>query len=595
MLAIVLAAARPALFDHRNSRTRRKLSHGRWEIDVLVIHNETENAPAHATAEAVKSLPARTYRKGGRFLLVKWTERFEIGSGPFQREIRAYHLDNVVGSGDLLDVLCRNHAHIAFHFSLVCSRARCKTNGEMKIIRFGLVLFLCAVAAMAVDAKEVINRGDTVVVPMNGEVSPSLAIFIRRATKTAENAGAAAIIFEMNTYGGRLDSAEEITEILNHATIPTYTFINTNAGSAGALIALATKHIYMAPVSAIGAAAPVLETGEDLPPTAKDKTVSYWSALMRGSAIRNGHNPDIAEAFINKEKEVKIGDRVIHAKGSLLTLNAQDATERINGKPVLADGIADSVEDMMHKAGLKGEEAALNPTGFEQIAFWITKLAPLLLLGGIVGAYIEFKIPGFGLPGTISIICFTLFFLGHYLAGLAGWETVALFVLGLVLVIIEVLFFGHSTIVIGVVGIFCILASLLWAMVDRYPGQRFFPSGRMLIMPLFNLSIAIVAAWIVAVVLARYLPRTGVYRRFALLTANPSGPSLAGPPREFVGSLAVSPGMRGIAVTTLRPSGKARFADHVLDVVTEGEFISPETPVSIVQADGMRVVVKAIT
>ncbi len=398
----------------------------------------------------------------------------------------------------------------------------------------------------------------------------------------------------MNTYGGRLDSAEEITGILNHATIPTYTFVNTNAGSAGALIALATKHIYMAPVSAIGAAAPVLATGEDLPPTAKDKTVSYWSAFMRGSATRNGHNPDIAEAFINKDKEVKIGDRVVHAKGSLLTLNAQDATERINGKPVLADGIADSVEDVMRKAGLKGEQVALDPTGFEQIAFWITKLAPLLLLGGIVGAYIEFKIPGFGLPGTISIICFALFFLGHYLAGLAGWEVVGLFVLGLVLIIIEVLFFGHSTIVFGVAGVFCILASLLWAMIDRYPGQTFFPTGRMLIGPLLNLTFAIVAAWIIAAFLARYLPKTGLYRRFALMSTNPPGPSLSGTPREFATALAISPGTRGIAVTTLRPSGKARFENHVVDVVTEGEFISADTPISVVQTDGMRVVVKAV-
>src|SRR4029077_15872037 len=142
-----------------------------------------------------------------------------------------------------------------------------------------------------VCAREVIHKGDIVVVPLHGEISPSLLMFLRRAEKLAETNGASAIIFEMNTYGGRLDSAEEITGVLNHATIPTYTFINTNAGSAGAMIALATKHIYMAPVSAIGAAAPVLPTGEDLTPTARDKTVSYWSALMRGSATRNGHNP----------------------------------------------------------------------------------------------------------------------------------------------------------------------------------------------------------------------------------------------------------------------------------------------------------------
>ena len=236
----------------------------------------------------------------------------------------------------------------------------------------------------------------------------------------------------------------------------------------------------------------------------------------------------------------------------------------------------------------------LNPTGFEQLAFWITKLAPLLLLGGIVGAYIEFKVPGFGLPGTISIICFALFFLGHYLAGLAGWEVVGLFVLGLVLLVIEILFFGHSTIVFGVAGVFFILASLLWAMIDRYPGQTFFPTGRMLTIPLLNLSIAIVAAWIIAAVLARYLPKTNLYRRFALMRVNPPGPSLSGAPREFATALAISPGMRGIAITTLRPSGKARFENHVVDVVTEGEFISSETPISVVQTDGMRVVVKAV-
>src|SRR5205807_2524924 len=154
--------------------------------------------------------------------------------------------------------------------------------------------------------------------------------------------------------------------VLNRTALPTYTFINTNAGSAGSLIALATRHIYMSPVSAIGAAAPVLSTGADLPATEKEKTLSYWSALVRSSATRNGHNPDIGEAFMDKEKEVKIGDRVVHAKGSLLTLNAQEAAEIINGKPLLADGVADSVADLAKKAGLKGALVAVDPTGFER-------------------------------------------------------------------------------------------------------------------------------------------------------------------------------------------------------------------------------------
>src|SRR5437762_13658455 len=331
------------------------------------------------------------------------------------------------------------------------------------------ILVLTAVLATlgTGQAREVIHKGDVVVVPLRGEISPSLLMFLRRAEKVAESSGASAIVFEMNTYGGRLDSAEEITSVLNHATIPTYTFINSNAGSAGSLIALATQHIYMAPVSAIGAAAPVLPTGEDLPLTQREKTISYWSAMIRSSAMKNGHNPDLGEAFMNKDKEVKIGDRVIHPKGTLLTLNAQEATEKFNGKLLLADGLADSVVDLMQKAGLKGNAVSLGPTGFEQLAFWITALAPLLLLGGIIGAYLEFKIPGVTMPGIISAICFALFFLGHYLAGLAGWEVVALFVLGLALVIIEILFFAHSTIVFGVLGVLLMLASMLWAMIDR--------------------------------------------------------------------------------------------------------------------------------
>ena len=462
-------------------------------------------------------------------------------------------------------------------------------------ILFRLLLLLLGLTALvpATYAREVVHKGDTVVVELSGEISPPLYLFLRRAIKAAEAAGAGAIVIEMNTYGGRLDAAGDISGALNRTTIPTYTFINTNAGSAGSLIALATAHIYMSPVSAIGAAAPVLAGGAELTGTEKDKTLSYWSALVRSSSTRNGHNPDIGEAFMDKEKEVKIGERIVHAKGTLLTLNAQEASEVINGKPLLADGIVNSVEDLAKKAGLKGALVAVEPSGFERLAFWITALAPLLLLLGIICAYLEFKMPGASMPGIIAAICFALFFAGHYLAGLAGWEVAALFVLGVVFVLVEILFFAHSTIVFGVIGVFLMLGSLLWAMIDRYPGETFFPSGDMLAIPLRNLFVTLVAATLVIMVLARYLPKTNLYRRFALMTTNPPGPSLAGIPREFATALDLSPGMQGTAQTTLRPSGKARFADHIVDVITEGEFVAAETPITVVQKDGMRVVVKA--
>src|SRR5438046_9945370 len=192
--------------------------------------------------------------------------------------------------------------------------------------KLAVLILITVLSALEIgQAREVIHKGDVVVVPLRGEISPSLLMFLRRAEKVAETNGASAIIFEMNTYGGRLDAAEEISSALNRATIPTYTFINSNAGSAGSLIALATHHVYMAPVSAIGAAAPMLPTGEDLPLTAREKTISYWSALIRGSALKNGRNPDIREAFKNKDKEEKSGDREIGAKETLLTLNTKEA------------------------------------------------------------------------------------------------------------------------------------------------------------------------------------------------------------------------------------------------------------------------------
>ena len=458
-----------------------------------------------------------------------------------------------------------------------------------------LLLVCCLLAgASSAQARDQVQKSDIVVVPVQGEVSKAMFFFLRRAQKSAESAGASAIVLDMNTHGGRLDSAEEITNLLNRANIPTYTFINSNAGSAGALIALATRHIYMAPVSAIGAAAPVLSSGEELSDSAREKTISYWSALIRGSAIRNGHNPDVGEAFMNKDKEVKLGDRVINPKGTLLTLNAQEATARTDGKPLLAEAIVDSVPQLVEKAGLKGATVWITPTGFERLAIWITALAPLLLLGGMIGLYLEFKIPGTGLPGILAGVCFALFFLGHYFAGLAGWEVAALFVLGVCFVLAELLIFAHSTILFGVIGVFLMLASLLWAMIDRYPGQRLLPSGQMLRIPVLNLLIAIAATALVGALLARFLPRTSVYRRFVLSADIPSGPSLSSTPRDFGPPAEVAPGAEGTALTTLRPSGKARFAGHVVDVVTEGEFISADSRVAVVSADGMRVVVKAI-
>lgn len=463
------------------------------------------------------------------------------------------------------------------------------------LVRLLLISQLLALSAPAVRAQgaEKEKAGTVFVLPVKGEISQAQFLFLRRTLKQAERAGAAAIILDLDTYGGRLDATDHIQKALLNVRVPTFSFVNPNAGSAGALIAIATKTIYMAPVSAIGAAAPVGGGGEDIGQTMRDKTVSYFSNYARSVAVRNGHNPDIAEAFMNKEKEVKIGDEIISAKGSLLTLNAQSATRRIADKPVLAVGIADSVADLLKKAGLTGPVRRLEPTGFERLALVITTLAPLFLLGGLVGAYIEFKTPGAILPAVVSVICFALFFMGHYLAGLAGMETLVLFVLGVGLLLTELILLP-GTIALGIAGILLMVGALIWAMVDRYPGQPVFGDPAAFIGPLATFALSAVLSLGAMAALAKFLPRTNLYHRLVLgAVSAPAGFAVPGPVAA-AGTLRLEPGQTGVARTDLRPSGRASFAGETVDVVSGGDFIPAGTAVRVRAVEGARVVVVAV-
>jgi membrane-bound serine protease (ClpP class) len=430
--------------------------------------------------------------------------------------------------------------------------------------------------------------GPVVVVPLKTEVSAAQFFFLRRALKQAEREGASAFVIDMETYGGDVKAAIDNMDALLKTRVPTFTYINPRAISAGALIALATQKIYMAPSGVIGAAAPVMAGGEDLPKTMTEKAVSMLSAMARAAAEKNGHRAELADAFINKEKEVKIGEVVIDKGDSLLTLSAPEAVKLYDGKPLLAAGVADSLEAMLQQAGLTGRVETVQPSGFEQVAFWITALAPVFLLGGLLGAYIEFKTPGFGLPGFVSVCCFAVFFTGHYIAGLAGWEVGALFFVGLLLVLGE-LFLHPGTIIPGLVGALLMVGALLWAMIDRYPGEPFLPTTEMLMRPLVNLAVAFLFSLLAAYWLAKYLPRTSLYHHIVLERA--VGGSL---PSAVPAASPADLGQAGIARTMLRPAGKAEFGGHVLDVVTQGDFIDPGSHVRIVAVDGLRVVVELV-
>jgi membrane-bound serine protease (ClpP class) len=434
-----------------------------------------------------------------------------------------------------------------------------------------------------------ITEGSVVVLPIEGAISEPQFIFLRRILKEAETAKASAIILDMDTPGGRLDVTQDIVQLLTKSTIPTYTWVNTNAASAGALIALATKHVYMTPVSAIGAAAPVMGGGQDIPETMKKKTVSYNSAYFRGVAEANDYDPNLADAFMDETKEFKIGDDVISAKDELLTLTPSEAMRQYDGRRLLADGTASDLDELKEKAGLQGATVRVEPSGFERAAHIITLLAPLFLLGGIIGAYLEFKSPGFGVAGFLAAASFLVFFVGHSIAGLTGFEVVAVFGLGLLLVLFE-LFFFPGLIIVSLVGSALMLGSVFFAMIDYYPGDPVIPPIDALVTPMINLGITTVLAIVIITTLARYLPELPVFRRLILATRNPLGSSITTPTRD-VYDLAAKVGDTGIARSTLRPSGKAQIGAALHDVITDGEYLEIGTPIRVIEATSNRILV----
>jgi membrane-bound serine protease (ClpP class) len=439
------------------------------------------------------------------------------------------------------------------------------------------------------------NNPTVCVIAVREDISHNTLFLVRRALREAGDARAAAVILDMETNGGRVDVTERIIRLLEHLKIPTATYVNPKAYSAGAFIACATDRIYMASGSVIGAATPVMlvpgSAPQELPVAYQEKISSAMRALIRATAQEKGHNPDVFEAMVDADKEVKIGEVVISEKGKLLTLTHEEAARVYGepGKPLLSSGTKTGLDDVLTDMGFRGAGILrVEPFGFELLGRWITMISPLLVLVGFAAIYIEFKTPGIGLPALVAVICFSIYFLGFFAAGLAGWEAVVLFVLGFALLIVEVFVlpgFG----VTGGAGIICILAGLVLAMTERWPGGPTLPSWPDLQVPIFKVvGLGFGGSLLVALLLGRFLPQTSLFRRMELSAATSAEQGYTastGEARALVGAV-------GVAETMLRPAGKGKFGDRIVDVVTEGDLIERGAVIRVMEVHGSRVVVK---
>jgi membrane-bound serine protease (ClpP class) len=429
-----------------------------------------------------------------------------------------------------------------------------------------LVLILLAGTRASAQSPTVYRLG------ISGVVENGLAPYVARGLREASAAGAAAVYLDIDTPGGRIDAAERIVDAVGASQVPVYAFVNPRAYSAGALIALSAKAIYMRPGAVLGAATPVDGQGVK----ASEKMVSAMRAEFRALAEARGLDPRIAEAMVDE----RIAVPGLDTPDELLTLSTQEALRvgfakaAVTGEPELLQAI-----------GLPDAKVViLDPNWAELVVRFLTNplVAPLLLSLGVLGLIFEIKTGAFGLGGLVSLVSLGLFFGSSLLVGLAGWEEIILLGIGLVAIAIEVFVlpgFGAA----GVLGLLALGAAVVLAMIGTSPTTADITQALIVLGASLAITLAVAYAWL------RHLPNSG---RFA-------GLFLRGGAHQADGYIAGAPradlvGQDGVAVTDLRPSGTAQIGPERIDVVTEGEYVPQGRAIRVVRSEGYRHVVRGL-
>ncbi|MBI1319851.1 MAG: hypothetical protein GC168_13050 [Candidatus Hydrogenedens sp.] len=520
------------------------------------------------------------------------------------------------------------------------------------------------------------DGGYVVIAKIEGEIDDGVAVVVERAVQEAANADG--LVFVIDTPGGRVDSAIEITRHIMSAKCPTVAYVEgMGAISAGAIISYSCDYIVMAPASNIGASTPI-NMGADQSIEVTEKSMSFIRAKYRALGEENNHNPLLGEAMVDNEIELwghaeadggytvykmhngDVMEKVTTAPDAPLTESApaagvaslpsstlrmqaqqpgglpeifrdiigepkpepvEEAAPEVplvgeNGRPVSVPADADLISEpgklltltsqeavKYHLSQLQAENigAALQHFGWDELVWhyvvpnfaeylfaWLTSpmISGLLLMLGMGGLYMEVRTPGFGLPGIIGVACLALFFGSYIVLGVADWVDLILVVVGLGLLAVEIFMipgFG----VTGVSGIVCLMAGFYMALVKAPIPQydwdyaRLNDAGQTLTTALVMFTVLVLVTW-------KLLPRTPLAGWLVLGEAQDIA---AGYIVQSDEEERLSSGLRGEAVTLLRPAGRGRFEGKNYDVVTRGEYIEPGTPIRIIRVDGNRHVV----
>lgn len=477
-----------------------------------------------------------------------------------------------------------------------------------------------------------------------GGINQSTWIYVKTALDHYKKLKPAFIILRLNTPGGEVYAAQQISDALHEIdtqfNIPVIAFIDNWAISAGAMLAYSCRYISCVKDASMGAASPVIMGEGGQMTEASEKINSAIRTDFANRARYFDRNPNIAEAMVDKDvilvfrhgKVIKLDsedqirskgpnpDRVISNKGKLLTLDSGQLIEF---------GVADILLNPTKLTPVTAEEKSLGQWPFSKEllsispffskipnAFvddykmdWRTRffvllatpvVSSLLMLGLLLGFYIEFNTPGFGVPGIIGATCLVLIIISNMSLEIANWLEVILLFVGFGLILLEVFLLPTSGLLgfVGLIffigGLFAIMLPGIGSVDFEFDTQTFNAAGQEFMQRLAWLSGTFVVSFILMVLLARYVTPNLAGLSRLVLQGNEQDASegyIAGDDPKTLPKA----GSKGVVMATLRPTGKVVINDKIYDAVTSGAFLDKGEEIMVEKLDGSVIVVNSIT
>lgn len=468
------------------------------------------------------------------------------------------------------------------------------------------------------------------VIPIREAISGKTFKAIRRKVLAATAQNPQIVIFDMDTYGGEVISAIEITRLIKAHMQDVYTvcYVRTHAISAGAAIAMSCDEIVMAPYGKFGDCAPIVMGGK-LEGVEREKIETVLRSEFEESAEKNGYNVPLSTSMVSSDEEVwlirsiktrelryvlstdfegkvRTDDKdvkkeweklsIVVPKGKLLTLTPEKAQEYGFVRRICNFTDDAPYAELAKSYGITCTLSPMADTWSENLVDFLTSpvIMGILVFMMLMFGYIEMHTPGFGLFGGISLACLLLLVGSQYLTGLAMWWEIAVFFIGIILLAMEIFVipgFG----VAGIAGIICIVVGGLAMLIPNEPGELPWPTGEAwntFINNLAGVAAGVVLFFIGAMILAKYLPESKLLARLLIILRREPADEIP-PVGDDAPILKIHPGEVGVALSILRPAGRAQFGDIITSVVSEGTFIQPGSQIRVISCDGNRIMVAA--